>query len=100
MWIWAIGVENVSLKLGRWGWASSYRCRRHLYGSVVKQQGPRRVVCKKNWEEILEECSLRGQAEVGKECQKGKGENAREVENEQKTTAPDSPDWTVTLRKR
>lgn len=99
MWIWAVGV-------GMWvrGMGDRAGPLRADEGTicidlVVKQWGARRVVCKKNWEEILEECPLRGQAEVGEKCQEGKGEDTREVDDEQKTPAPDSPDWRLVLRK-
>lgn len=41
MWIWATGVENVSLELGEGGGASWGTCGRGLCGAGCEAAGPR-----------------------------------------------------------
>lgn len=79
MWIWVIGVESVSLELGREAGPRGADAGEVCMGLMVKRRGPGRAVPQKDREQLFEECSLRGQAEVDEGCQEGKGENARKT---------------------
>lgn len=79
MWIWAAGVESVSLELGREAGPRGAHAGAVCLGLMGKQRGPGRAGRPKDREQSFEECSPRGHAGVEEGCWEGKGENAREA---------------------